>query len=350
MDRYWRELDRIARQTQPLNLRIQSVLPARPPLRSAPASRIRRMIDKYVLYPGRARFAQARLFHVLDHSYAHLLPHLQRSSRKIVTVFDLVPLEDPGTMSSTQVARFRRTVQNLRLADHLIAISEETRRKLGIFLNIPDERITVAVPGTDFSVFQKSVPASNPVRQKLEGMPKIILSVGSTIPRKNLRSLPAIFAHLRPRFEQGQCCFVRAGEKLPENLRQEIIAITGVRGFVELGPLFGDDLVAAFQSSRTLIFPSTLEGLTFVIPEAMAAGCPVVTNTLTANPEAGGEAALYYAEGDSTAAAHQLLTLLENNSEHARHRDLSIERARGLTWKRHFDILMEVYFRQISLS
>jgi len=29
---------------------------------------------------------------------------------------------------------------------------------------------------------------------------------------------------------------------------------------------------------------------------------------------------------------------------------LSIERVRGLTWKRHFEILMEVYHRQLSLS
>ena len=349
MDRYWRELDHLAHASQPASLRIQSLLPSRPPVRSAAASRFRRMFDKYVVYPVRTKFNHARLFHVLDHSYAHLLPYLPRSSRKIVTVFDLVPLEDPGSMSGAQVARFRRTVQNLHLADHLISISEETRRKLGTFLNIPEERITVAVPGTDFAVFQKPVPVANAVRQKLAGLPKVILSVGSAIPRKNLRSLPAIFTHLGTQFERGRCCFVRVGERLPETLHREITAITGEKGFVELGPLFGDDLVAAFQSSHALIFPSTLEGLTFVIPEAMAAGCPVVTNTLTANPEAGGDAALYYTEGDSNAAARQLRTLLEDDAEHARRRTLGIERSRGLTWKRHFEILMEVYLRQLSL-
>ena len=350
MDRYWRELHNLVQKSQPMNTRIQCVLPGQPPTRSAPGSRLRRMLDKYVVYPSRARFAQARLFHVLDHSYAHLLPYLPRSARKIVTVFDLVPLEDPGMMSAAQVVRFKRTVQNLRLADHLISISEETRRKLGTFLNIPKERVTVAVPGTDFAAFQKPVPECNAVRQKLTELPKAILSVGSAIPRKNLRSLPSIFAHLRSQFEQGQCCFVRAGEKLPEALQREITAITGAKGFIELGPLFGEDLIAAYQSSHTLIFPSTLEGLTFVIPEAMAAGCPVVTNTLTANPEAGGDAALYYTEGDSKAAARQLLTLLEDDTEHARRRVLGIERARGLTWKRHFEILMDVYRHQLSRS
>jgi len=350
MDRYWRELDNLVHESQPMNLHIQCVLPAKPPVRSATASRIRRMLDKYVVYPGRAKFSQARLFHVLDHSYAHLLPCLPRSSRKIVTVFDLVPFEDPGSMSGAQVARFKRTVQNLHLADHLISISEETRRKLGTYLNIPEERITVAVPGTDFALFQKPVSGSNSVHQKLSGLPKAILSVGSAISRKNLRSLPAIFNHLRPQFERGQCCFVRAGETLPETLRREITAITGEKGFVELGPLFGEDLIAAFQSSRVLIFPSTLEGLTFVIPEAMAAGCPVVTNTLTANPEAGGEFALYYTESDANAAARHLLTLLADDTEHARRRALGIERARGLTWKHHFEILLDVYRRQLSRS
>lgn len=350
MDRYWRELDTLVRESPPAGLKIECVLPFSPPQRSFAAPRFQRMWDKYVAYPRRACRADAALFHVLDHSYAHLLPRLPRSARKIATVFDLVPLEDPGAMSASQIARFRRTVENLRIADHLISISEETKRKLGSFLGIPPEKVTVAVPGTDFAAFQKPVPETNPVLQRLRSAPPAIFSIGSTTSRKNLRSLPGIFEHLRTRFEQRSVCFVRAGEKLPETLRREIIAVTGEDGFIELGPIFGEDLVAAFQTARALIFPSTLEGLTFVIPEAMAAGCPAVTNTLTANPEAGGDVALYYDEGDSAAAAQHLCTLLENDVLHAERRAAGIERARRLTWRQHFNTVLEVYRNQLALS
>lgn len=350
MDRYWRELNAIACATPPMNLRIHSVLPNPPPQRSTRAPRWRRMVDKYLVYPLRARGEHSSLCHVLDHSYAHLLRYLPRSARKIVTVFDLVPLEDSSSMSSAQISRFRSTVEHLKSADHLISISEETRRKLGTLLGIPTERVTVVLPGTDFVTFQQPVSEANPTRQKLARLPKIIFSVGSAIPRKNLHSLPAIFAHLRGQFERKGCCFVRAGERLPEALRLEIMAITGEAGFIELGPLFGDDLIAAYQSSRALIFPSTLEGLTFVIPEAMSAGCPIVTNTMTANPEAAGAAGLYYQEGDSAAAAQQLLSLLEDDSVHAQKRTQGIERARSLTWRKHFESLIDLYRSQLALS
>jgi glycosyltransferase involved in cell wall biosynthesis len=350
MDRYWRELHAISCATPPVNLSIHSVLPVAPPQRSARAPRWRRMLDKYLVYPLRARAEQSRLCHVLDHSYAHLLRCLPQSARKIVTVFDLVPLEDPSSLSSAQVARFLSTVGHLRSADHLISISEETKKKLGSFLGIPEERVTVVLPGTDFATFQQPASETNPTRQKLARLPKVIFSVGSAIPRKNLHSMPAIFAHMRGHFQSKSCCFVRAGERLPEALRLEIIAITGEEGFIELGPLFGDDIIAAYQSARALIFPSTLEGLTFVIPEAMSAGCPVVTNTMTANPEAAGTAGLYYQEGDSVAAAQQLLSLLENDSVHAQKRTQGIERARSLTWRNHFDSLIDIYRSQLALS
>jgi len=350
MDRYWRELDRVVRESPPAGMQIDCALPFPPPERSITAPRLKRMWDKYVVYPARARRVRAPLAHVLDHSYAHLLPHVPRRVKKVVTVFDLVPLEDPGHMNEAQIARFRRTVRKLRLADHLISISAETKKKLGQFLGIAPEKVTVAVPGTDFETFQKPVSEANPVLKRLRNAPPAIFSVGSAIPRKNLRSLPGIFAHLGDRFAEERVCFVRAGEKLPESLRSQIVSITGESGFIELGPLFGEDLVAAFQTARALIFPSTLEGLTFVIPEAMAAGCPAVTNTLTANPEAGGDVALYYEEGDNAAAAAHLITLLENETVHAERRAAGIARARRLTWKDHFDIVLDVYRQQLRLS
>lgn len=349
MDRYWRELSSLAQQRPASDITFRCGYPQPAPMKSArEPSTWKRMLEKYAIYPWRCRFQKGQIAHVLDHSYAHLLRSLPTSMRKIVTVFDLVPLEDAGHLTPSQVARFRRVVEHLKLADHLISISEETQKKLVSLLDIPADRITVAVPGMDFDLFQKPVSRDNTVRRQLSQRPAVIFSVGSTAPRKNLASLPAIFQEMKMLFRQQQCCFVRAGERLPDGLRAEVIAATGEEGFIELGPLYGEDLIAAFQSARALIFPSTLEGLTFVIPEAMAAGCPVVTNTLTANPEAGGDAALYYQEGDSAEAATSLISLIQDEALHAEHQKRGIERARQMTWNHHFDIVMQVYRDQLT--
>ncbi len=343
MDRYWRELYLIGNSAPPPDLILSSALPTPPPASSVKGGRWRRVLDKYYLYPMRAKRHEADLCHILDQSYAHLLPHLPASAIKVATVFDLVPLEDKGSLTEHQVARFRRTVENLKHADHLVSISEETKRKVTFFLGIPPEKISVAVPGTDFASFRKPVAGSNPVRTRLAALPPAILSVGAFINRKNLQSLPAIFREMEPFFREKRCCFVRAGDPVSDALRKEITAITGEEGFIELGLLFGDDLIAAYQSARALIFPSTLEGLTFVIPEAMAAGCAVVTNRMTANPEAGGDAALYYSEGNPAEAAEKLAALLTDDELHSGFRRRGELRAKEWTWERHFNHLIEIY-------
>jgi glycosyltransferase involved in cell wall biosynthesis len=343
MDCYWRELDALIHTSGLDEFKFSCALQKPPPALTQKASRLRRSFEKYVAYPARARLQSAQIAHILDHSYSHLMDWLPKQTLKVVTVFDLVPLEDAGNLSQAQVARFRRTVMHLKKADQLISISKETQCKLKSILGIPAEKISVAVPGMNFTRFQTSISEKNPIRSRLAALPPIIFSVGSTVSRKNLSSLPQIFRQMQPLFAGKSCCFVRAGDFLSEALKNEIISITGETGFIELGPLYGDDLVAAYQSARALIFPSTLEGLTFVIPEAMASGCPVVTNTMTANPEAGGSAALYYTEGDYSLAASHLTHLLTHAETHAEVRTNGIERARAMTWTHHFDMVLQVY-------
>lgn len=349
MDRYWRELACCAAAVPH-----PGVVPAAPdylgspPTQSQASGRICRAWKKHFLYPLKVRQERADLFHVLDHSYAHLIPHAKRRGKVIATVFDLVPLECPDGMTPGQVRRFHHCVAHLRSADHLISISAETRHKLDVILGIPPERVTVAVPGVDFGSFDAPVPMDNAVATRLRGLPPIILSVGSTLPRKNLESLPGIFSHLAGEFASGRCVFVRAGARLGPELRFRIEQVVGPQGFIELGPLFGVDLIAAYQAARIFVFPSTLEGLTFTIPEAMAAGCAVVTNRETANPEAGGDVALYYDEGDGAGAATLVRRLLEDDAFCAGAQQRGVARARELTWMRHYQTVLGVYDRLLG--
>ncbi|RBP36361.1 glycosyl transferase family 4 [Roseimicrobium gellanilyticum] len=350
MDRYWAELARCEsgwHHAGGSGDRMKAAAPpwlGGPPARSAAAGRIQRAMHKHFIYPWRAGQEKAEVAHVLDHSYAHLIPHLKKGCRSVVaTVFDLVPLQLADGLTPVQIERFRRTVMHLREADHLISISQETKDRLHEILGIDPSRVTVAVPGMDFARFQKQVPQDNEVAQRVRALPKILFSVGSAISRKNLGSLPGIFEHFRDEFRERRCVFVRAGERLPAELKARIEEVVGPEGFVELGPTYGDDLIAAYQSAHVFLFPSTLEGLTFTIPEAMAAGAAVVTNRSTANPEAAGDAALFYNEGDSAEAARLIMSLLKDGSLHAEMCAKGRERARAMTWERHYQTVRKVY-------
>ena len=138
MDRYWRELDRVVRESPPAGMQIDCALPFPPPERSVTAPRLKRMWDKYVVYPARARRVRAPLVHVLDHSYAHPLPSLPRSAKTVVTVFDPVPRDAQGPMNKPQFARFRPPVRKVHVPSHRNPISSSTTKKLGhVYLMSP---------------------------------------------------------------------------------------------------------------------------------------------------------------------------------------------------------------------
>ena len=340
MDRYWRELQRQAAVSPLENAHIFCPL-GDAPVESRRAGALRRALSKYLLYPCKASRLRADLVHLLDHSYAHLLRRLPRGVRSIATAFDLVPLVDARGLSAAQVRRFRETVRNLSRADLVIAMSQQTERDLIRLAGVAPERIRVVYPGTDLAAFAK--PAGDfPSLRSLPAEAKLLLSVGDTGPRKNLPFLLHALAPLSEEFQQGRCCLVRAGKKMEPELAEKFRQLLG-RGFTELGPRFGGELIALYQRATVFLMPSTLEGFSFTMMEAMAAGVPVVANRVSTNPEVGHDAVLYHENGDAAGAANQIAALLRDERLRREYRSRGETRVAMLTWENHWQAVKECY-------
>jgi alpha-1,3-rhamnosyl/mannosyltransferase len=177
---------------------------------------------------------------------------------------------------------------------------------------------------------------------------KIILSLGSVQRRKNLASLPHVFRLLRADFQQGKWIFVRCGEFLPPQLEQEIREVIGSQNLFQLGPRHGDEVVSLFQAASVFVLPSTLEGFSFTMMEAMAAGVPVVASRASTNPEVGQDAVAYYSAGDCSEAANVIRKILEDVDYASRLRDAGLRRVRQLSWSNHWLGVKAVYEELIS--
>jgi hypothetical protein len=80
MDRYWRELDRVKNSLKCSEFAFSSLLNG-PPESTREAGHCMRAAARYVAYPLRAVMARpASIFHLLDHSHAHVLRRLALST------------------------------------------------------------------------------------------------------------------------------------------------------------------------------------------------------------------------------------------------------------------------------
>lgn len=337
MDRYWRELEREFRAPGLDEFEVRCAL-GDAPAATRQALRLLRIWNKYFRLPRlMGRTGDAQIAHVLDHSSAHFLQRIPAGVAKIVTVHDLAPLEDPDGLTPAQLDRFRRTVSNIRLADLLLADSAHTARAITAFLR--EERNVQVLPlGVRAEQFAR--PGALRRGLVLPQCPRV-LSVGSTLRRKNLRILPDVLGAVRNAI--GPVALIRVGARLDETVRGRLHAAIGPESVVELGHCADDELVALFHQADLLLFPSTLEGFGLPILEAMAAGCPVVSSDASSLPEVGGDDVLSFRPEHPSEATAQIVSLLRQ----PRLREDLIERGRRraaeFSWTNHAEKLAGHY-------
>lgn len=343
MDRHWRELEGAMHGHEFADFRISCPFGKAPALTSK-APRWLRVWNKYFRYPRLvSRAGAADVAHILDHSSAHFLPRISQSVRTIVTVHDLAPLQQSGTLAPAQLDRFKKTVSHIREADLILADSQFTAEATSAFLKGHYD-IRVLPLGVNVGQFAKKVML--PSRFRLPRCARI-LSIGSNLPRKNLRILPDALGAVRRAV--GPIALIRVGERLNTATAGRLRQAIGTESVCELGDCSDDELTALLQNVDVLLFPSTLEGFGLPLLEAMAAGCPVVSSDASSLPEVGGDEVLYFKPGEPAAAAAQITSLLRNGDLRLRLIEGGRNRADSFSWAHHVRKLAAIY-RELAES
>ncbi len=245
------------------------------------------------------------LFHGLSHELPYGLP---KGVKKVVTMHDLIVYRFPEFFKPADRVIHRLKMRHAcRVADVVVAISEQTKRDLMEFLGVKEEKIRVVYQSCD-DIFwggnsEQITDNSEQITAMREkyGLPeKYIICVGTLEERKN--QLTVIEAmKLLPK-ETG---LVLVGR--PRGIYGgRVIAATNDRVRVLTHADFSD-FPALYASAVASVYLSRFEGFGIPVLESMCCDCPVVTSNVSSMPEAGGEAALYAAPEDvNTVAAHLL--------------------------------------------
>jgi alpha-1,3-rhamnosyl/mannosyltransferase len=341
MTRYWKLMASAIRPDDPFAC--ASILPedtGEPPVTRG---KVQRLLARKALYPVAVKLrAKGEIIHVLDHSWADLLPYAPRQSLKVVTVHDLIPLRFPGELSAAQVQRFRGWVTHLAQADAIIAVSSYTKREVEDLLGIDGAKIHVVFNGVELPKARTAGFGRVSLPGHLEDDRHFrIGSIGSTLARKNLGILPAALARLQASI-QRKVVLVRIGAMLPASLAAELRLELGDAGLIELGHLPDHAIGEYYAGLDAVVIPSLYEGFGLPVIEGMAARVPVIASRSTSLPEVGGDLAFYF-EPDSPEELAGVLTRIARDGVPERQLDEGFERAQSLSWRKCLEGVYQVY-------
>jgi glycosyltransferase involved in cell wall biosynthesis len=244
-----------------------------------------------------------------------LLPMEAEGALNIYTIHDMIPLRLPHTTLDNKKVFLNLSKAVARRADHIVVVSEATKRDVVRLTGIEEARVT----NTYQSVHVPAALAGRDqaeVARELEGIFDLgwkdyFLYFGAIEPKKNLGRIveaylssgskrPLVVIGGRAWLEQDETALMNQVIKTmdPEDLR--------IRQY-DFMPFAM--LVSLIRGARATLFPSLYEGFGLPVLESMLLGTAVLTSDAASLPEVAGDAALTVDPYDTRAIANGIRQL-----------------------------------------
>ena len=231
--------------------------------------------------------------------------------KSVVTIHDLIFLRYPTTYDylSRKILE-AKTKYACRVADRIIAVSEQTKRDIVDFYGISPDKIDVLYQGCHASFRQKHSEKEIADVKAIYNLPeKYMLAVGTIEDRKNHATIIEALSKLE---DDIPLVIVSKKTSLQKKLEKQISTL-GLESRVRIingVPL--KHLPAFYQGSEFAIYLSYFEGFGIPVLEGITSGVPVIAATGSCLEEAGGTGAVYCDPFDAKGVADTMHKLLNS--------------------------------------
>lgn len=279
--------------------------------------------DKLHLFCGRA----VQVWHSAYQHTAYIPP---KAVKQVLTVHDLNFLyEKPMRKHYRYLASLQRHIDR---ADHIVSISESTKRDLMDNVNLRGKHVEVVYNGLNHFDGDMVPPVSKPKGE-------FLFSVGTVLPKKNFHVLPALL-------KDNDFTLIIAGNKSSyEKKIMEEAENHGVsdRVFV-IGPVTDAVKYWYIKNCSAFLFPSVAEGFGLPVVEAMYYQKPIFLSDRTSLPEIGQNHVFYFDHDfDPDSMRAQFRAGLEMFEKGGIDKELMRQHALSFSWERTARRYIEIY-------
>lgn len=278
--------------------------------------------EHHYLWRNRLRVAIPRTPHIAHWTYP--LPMRIPGAKNIYTIHDIVPLRLPYTTLDNKRRYYKLVEMLLKKADHIVTVSETSKKDICDFFNYPERKVTNAYQSVEIP--EKYLRKKDEtVKDEVEGTFKLkykeyFLFYGAIEPKKNVARL--IEGYLASNVKTPLVIVGKAAWKSEQELR--LLNDQSIRFLEQVdNNIFTRDriqrvdyapfplLVSLIRGAKGVIFPSLYEGFGLPVLEAMKLGTPVISSTDGSIPEIAGDAAILVDPYDASAVAAAVRALDE---------------------------------------
>ena len=316
---------------------------------------LRKFYERFYNHPRTVNHLEADLFHIIDHTDAHLAYGLKKLGKPVVvTCHDLVQyiypeiLKNEAKFPAFSMAVWQYCVKGINVADRTIAISTNTAQDIDRWLNTKPEKVEV-VPngvGSECRILPDDTVAAWKQQYIKSDAEICLLHVGTNHHRKNVetvfKALKAIVELNIPvrLWKVGEDFYPEQKQYLQDNNLTEHITLVNTPD--------REAIIKFYNAADILIAPSLYEGFGLTVLEAMACGTPTITANVSSIPEVAGNAAVLVEPTDVDAMTQAVLRI---DGDAIFRRDLidkGLARVREFTWRKTAEKTANLYEQVIQ--
>ncbi len=254
----------------------------------------------------------------------------------VITLYDMIyELFSEMTGPFNNIVNLKKAA--IENADHVICISESTKRDAIGILGLSEDKFSVVPLGTaSFKTGKRDKQIFDPV-----GRP-YLLYVGKRAGYKNFNGFLSAVSK-SPRLLQDFSIVAFGGKKFSRLELREIHKLGFAEG--QVTQIAGSDelLGTYYRYAEAFIFPSKYEGFGLPPLEAMAQECPVVSSNTSSMPEVIGNAAEFFDPYDAEEMLQAIEAVVYSPSRRDELLTLGKERLKNFTWEKCAGRTLRVY-------